>query len=89
MSLGTGYEDYAFIADLYDYVVPYRDRPDIGFFVEAAEAAGSPVLELGCGTGRALIPTADRGGMTAFRRPKSHRPPRQVSLSVLCAQIED
>lgn len=61
MNLSSGYEEYAFIADLYDYVAPYRDRPDVGFFVEAAKAAGSPVLEVGCGTGRVLIPTARDG----------------------------
>ena len=57
----SGYEEYAFIADLYDHVAPYRDRTDIGFFVEAAVGAGSPVLEVGCGTGRVLIPTARAG----------------------------
>lgn len=61
MSGSSGYEEYAFIADLYDHVVPYRDRPDVGFFVEAARTAGSPVLEIGCGTGRVLIPTARAG----------------------------
>jgi len=58
-----GYADYAFIADLYDYVVPYQSRPDVAFFVDAAAEAGGPVLEVGCGTGRILIPTA-RAGMT-------------------------
>src|SRR6266487_1827542 len=61
MTLAGGYEEYAFIADLYVHVVPYRDRPDIPFFVEAAKNAGSPVLEIGCGTGRVLIPTARAG----------------------------
>lgn len=55
------YDEYAFIADLYDHVALYRDRLDIGFYVEAAKAAGSPVLEIGCGTGRVLIPTARAG----------------------------
>src|SRR5919108_950359 len=61
MDHAEGSEEYAFIADLYDYVVPYRTRPDINFFVEAAQASGGPVLELGCGTGRILIPTARAG----------------------------
>lgn len=56
-----GYQDYAFVADLYDHVVPYRERPDIAFYVEAAEANDGPVLEIGCGTGRVLIPTARAG----------------------------
>jgi SAM-dependent methyltransferase len=54
-------DEYAVIADLYDYVVPYRARQDIDFFVEAARASGGPVLEVGCGTGRVLIPTARAG----------------------------
>ena len=61
LSKSSGYEEYAFIADLYDHVVPYRDRSDVGFFVDAATRAGSPVLEIGCGTGRVLIPTAREG----------------------------
>ena len=53
--------DYSIAADLYDYVVPYANRPDVAFYVEAAQAAAGPVLELGCGTGRVLIPTARAG----------------------------
>jgi SAM-dependent methyltransferase len=47
------YNEYKAIAELYDYVV--------GFFVEAAKESGGPVLEVGCGTGRVLIPTAQAG----------------------------
>ncbi|HVT40958.1 MAG TPA: class I SAM-dependent methyltransferase [Gemmatimonadaceae bacterium] len=54
-------DEYALIADLYDHVTPYRDRPDVAFYVEAATESGGPVLELGCGTGRVLIPTARAG----------------------------
>jgi SAM-dependent methyltransferase len=57
----SGYDEYMFIADLYDHVALYRDRPDLTFFVDAASKAGSPVLEVGCGTGRVLIPTARAG----------------------------
>ena len=55
------YDEYMAIAELYDYVVPYRERADVGFFVEAAKESGGPVLEVGSGTGRVLIPTAQTG----------------------------
>jgi SAM-dependent methyltransferase len=53
--------EYASIAELYDYIVPYQNRADVSFFVEAAIQAEGPVLEVGCGTGRVLIPTARAG----------------------------
>jgi len=34
---------------------------DVEFYVEEARKAGSPALELGCGTGRMLIPVAQSG----------------------------
>jgi SAM-dependent methyltransferase len=55
------YDEYMSIAELYDHVVPYRERTDVGFFVEAAKESGGPVLEVGCGTGRVLIPTTRAG----------------------------
>ena len=56
-----GYQSDPFVARLYDQVVPYRDRPDVDFYVEAAKDSGGPVLEVGCGTGRILLPTARAG----------------------------
>jgi SAM-dependent methyltransferase len=61
MSQAGGYDEYGFVAELYDYVGPYRDRQDVTFFVEAARESGGPVLEVGCGTGRILLPTAKAG----------------------------
>jgi SAM-dependent methyltransferase len=57
----AAYDQYATAADLYDVVPQYRERTDVAFFVDAAAAAGSPILEIGCGTGRVLIPTARAG----------------------------
>jgi SAM-dependent methyltransferase len=54
-------DEYGAIADLYDLVPVYRDRGDVEFFVEAARESHGPVLEIGCGTGRVLIPTARAG----------------------------
>jgi len=56
-----GYQSDPFVARLYDQVVPYRERPDIDFFVDTAKESGGPVLEVGCGTGRILLPTARAG----------------------------
>lgn len=55
-----GYEN-PFLAEFYDYVTPYQIRQDVSFFVEMAQASKGPVLELACGTGRVLIPTARSG----------------------------
>ena len=56
-----GYEDQAFVAELYDYIPGYAGRPDLDFYLEYAHAAGGKILELGCGTGRLLIPIAAAG----------------------------
>lgn len=56
-----GYQSNPLIAQLYDQVIPYRTRPDVKLFVDAALESGGPVLEVGCGTGRVLIPTARSG----------------------------
>jgi SAM-dependent methyltransferase len=60
MDQGSSY-DQGFVAEFYDDVVPHRQRPDVAFFVEMAQQATPPVLELGCGTGRVLLPTARAG----------------------------
>jgi SAM-dependent methyltransferase len=62
MSIDTGgYQSNPLVAQLYEQVIPYRDRPDVAFFVEAAVDSGGPVLEVGSGTGRVLLPTARAG----------------------------
>ena len=44
-----------------DYSLGIPDRGDIPFYKKHALQMGSPVLELGCGTGRILIPIAQQG----------------------------
>ncbi len=56
-----GYQSHPLTAELYDHVIPYRERTDIEFYVELARKSGGPVLELGCGTGRVLLPMARAG----------------------------
>ena len=57
----SGYDGALFIPEFYDHVVPYASRQDVAFYVDAARESRGPVLELGCGTGRVLIPTARAG----------------------------
>lgn len=54
-------DDYAPSAQFYDYVPFYRDRADVAFYVEEAVNANGPVLEVACGSGRVLLPTARAG----------------------------
>ena len=61
MNHAGGYADHAFVAAFYDHIAPHRDRQDVAFFVQAAQEAGGAVMEVGCGTGRILIPTARAG----------------------------
>lgn len=61
MDNAGGYLEYEFIADFYDRVNEFRDEKDIPFFVDMARQFGGPVLEIGCGSGRVLVPTARAG----------------------------
>jgi SAM-dependent methyltransferase len=50
-----------FVAEFYDYLPVTVDRKDVEFYAQAARAQGEPILELGCGTGRVLLPIARAG----------------------------
>jgi len=53
--------DPDFASEFYDYIVPFKNRRDIDFYVDAAKSVNGEVLEIGCGTGRVLIPTGRAG----------------------------
>lgn len=49
------------LAYIYDNVPLYTSRRDTQFYVDEAKAVAGSVLELGCGTGRVLLPIARAG----------------------------
>jgi SAM-dependent methyltransferase len=57
----SSYDEIPDFGLLYDSVPAYNERADVGFYVEEAKRAGGRVLELGCGTGRILLPIARAG----------------------------
>ena len=59
MEQAGGYQTNPFIAEFYDR--QHMGRADEAFWIEEAAASGGPVLEIGCGTGRVLIPVARAG----------------------------
>ena len=56
-----GYELHDFIAEYYDISYNRRIDKDVAFYVNYSKKANGRTLELGCGTGRVLIPTAAAG----------------------------
>jgi len=61
MSRYGSYEDNPALAELYDLVPGYINRSDIDFYLQDSREAGGPILELGCGTGRILLPIVEDG----------------------------
>lgn len=53
------HEIEALSATLYDYV--FECRNDISFYLDIANCLGSPILEVGCGTGRIVLPLVRAG----------------------------
>jgi SAM-dependent methyltransferase len=69
--------------------------PDVEFYRELALEARGPVLELGCGTGRVLLPIAAEGipctGLDASPRMLDalRRKPHPPTLRLVCAPMQD
>ncbi|MBU0984424.1 MAG: class I SAM-dependent methyltransferase [candidate division Zixibacteria bacterium] len=61
MSSDGNYDSSPILAELYDLIPMHTHRPDRDFYVEEAKVGGGTVLELGCGTGRILLPIAASG----------------------------
>lgn len=55
------YDAFPDLPAIYDAVPLYVARRDVGFYVDEAKDAGGRVLEVGCGTGRILLPIARSG----------------------------
>jgi len=82
------YDSVPAIAEFYDSTLIYQERKDVEFYVAEARASAGPVLELGCGTGRVLLPTARAGieitgvdgsaNMLSLCRAKLEREPTEV-----------
>ena len=94
----TTFDEYEFVSQFYDAVDPYRNRKDVSFFVDAAKESKGPILEVGCGTGRILIPTAREGlnitgldlstGMLAQCREKLAKESWQVQEKAVLVQAD-
>jgi len=65
MDRSGGYQEFDFVAEFYDAAYADMNRKDIDFYVGLARKTGGPVLEIACGTGRVLLPTA-RAGIDIF-----------------------
>ena len=78
------------IADTYDaqYAATRDPVADAGYYAGVAARAGGPVLELGCGTGRVLLPIAHTGvpctgvdpSEAMLRVFRAKQPPAHVTL---------
>ena len=61
MNSQAGWDDREYVAEYYDVVYRWLGPKDNDFFIAYSKEAGGRTLELACGTGRVLIPTALAG----------------------------
>lgn len=93
MSTNQSYEDGARYYDA-AYATVAMLGPDAAFYLDLAGAGGGPVLELGCGTGRVLLPIAARGltcaGVDASPAmlAEFRRKPGAEKVALTCAHME-
>jgi len=93
-----GYEYQEFVAEFYDVAYETHRSKDIDFFTDYSRKSGGRTLELGCGTGRVLIPTAIAGCeitgldlspyMLARCRQELDNQPREVKERVRLIQAD-
>ena len=60
-SSSSGYYDQTYVVEFYDPVYERLWNADINFYLEYSRLATGRILELGCGTGRVLLPIALSG----------------------------
>jgi len=87
-----------FVAEYYDHLPVTSGRADAEFYGKAAREQGDPILELGCGTGRILLPLAHQGhrmvgldlsaAMLARARAKLEKEPAQVRERVQLVEAD-
>ena len=89
-------ESYEYTARYYDaaYDELSAQRADIGFYQQLAVECGGPVLELGCGTGRTLLPIAAQGlactglDLSPAMLDQFRRKPGAAAVTLTCARME-
>lgn len=57
---------------LYDSVPLYAARGDVGFYVAESRRTQGRILEVGCGTGRVLLPLAGTGARITGQAELEH-----------------